>query len=100
MFGNLADFQYIKVAKQKRTPSMNKDRQIISELRNFFTETGCNLGVQRIMNVLETINITARQMAFEKKPNCKFTCRQLIQMMILFPFFSIKNAANYLGSFL
>ena len=30
MFGNLADFQYIKVAKQKRTPSMNKDRQIIS----------------------------------------------------------------------
>ena len=37
-------------------------------------------------------------MAFEKKPNCKFTCRQVIQMMILFPFFSIKNAANYLGS--
>ena len=98
MFGNLTDFQYIKVAKQKRTPSMNKDRQIISEVRNFFTETGCNLGVQRIMNVLESINITERQMAFEKKPNCKFTCRQVIQMMILFPFFSIKNAANYLGS--
>lgn len=37
-------------------------------------------------------------MAFEKKPNCKFTCAQVIQMMILFPFFSIKNAANYFGS--
>ena len=24
------------------------------------------------MNVLGTINITERQMAFEKKPNCKF----------------------------
>jgi len=77
---------------------MNKNRQIVSELRNFFTESGCGLGVQRIMNVLGTINITERQMAFEKKPNCKFTCAQVIQMMILFPFFSVKNAANYLGS--
>ena len=73
---------------------MNKDRQIVSELHNFFTESGCRLGVQRIMNVLGTINITERQMAFEKKPNCKFTCAQVIQMMILFPFFSVKNAAT------
>ena len=86
------------MTKQKYTPSMNKDRQIVSELRNFFTESGCGLGTQRIMNVLGTINITERQMAFEKKPNCKFTCAQLIQMMILFPFFSIKNVANYVGS--
>lgn len=77
---------------------MNKDRQIVSELRNFFTENGCGVGIQRIMNVLGTINITERQMAFEKKPNCKFTCAQVIQMMILFPFFSVKNAANYIGS--
>lgn len=77
---------------------MNKDRQIVSELRNFFTESGCGLGTQRIMNVLGTINITERQMAFEKKPNCKFTCAQVIQMMILFPFFSLKNVANYIGS--
>ena len=86
------------MTKQKYTPSMNKDRQIVSELRNFFTESGCGLGTQRIMNVLGTINITERQMAFEKKPNCKFTCAQVIQMMILFPFFSIKNVANYVGS--
>lgn len=67
---------------------MNKDRQIVSELRNFFTENGCGVGIQRIMNILGTINITERQMAFEKKPNCKFTCAQVIQLMILFPFFS------------
>lgn len=77
---------------------MDKDRTIISELRNFFTENGCGLGIQRIMKVLETINITERQMAFEKRPNCKFTCAQVIQLMVLFPFFSIKNAANYCGS--
>lgn len=67
-------------------------------MRDFFTESGCGLGVQRIMRVLETINITERQMAFEKKPNCKFTCAQVIQMMILFPFFTIRNAGSYLGS--
>lgn len=50
------------------------------------------------MNVLGTINITERQMAFEKRRNCKFTCAQVIQLMILFPFFSIKNAADYCGS--
>lgn len=77
---------------------MTKDRQIVSELRNFFTESGCGLGVQRIMKVLENINITEKQMAFEKKPNCKFTCAQVIQMMTLFPFFSIRNVANYVGS--
>ena len=77
---------------------MNKDRQIVSELRNFFTENGCGVGIQRIMNVLGTINITEKQMAFEKKPNCKFTCAQVIQMMTLFPFFSVKNAVNYIGS--
>ena len=81
-------FQYIKVTKQQYTPSMNKDRQLVSELRNFFTESGCGLGIQRIMRVLETIHITEKQMAFEKRPNCKFTCAQVIQMMILFPFLS------------
>ncbi len=52
---------------------MSKDWQIVSESRNFFTESGCGLGIQRIMNVLGTINITERQMAFEKRRNCKFT---------------------------
>lgn len=98
IFAYIIDSQYISIVKRKYTPSMNKDRQIISELRNFFTESGCGLGIQRIMNILGTINITERQMAFEKRPNCKFTCSQVIQMMILFPFFSIKNAANYCGS--
>ena len=70
---------------------MNKDRQIDSELRNYFTESGCGLGTQRIMNVLGTINITERQMVYEKKPNCKFTCAQVIQMMILFAFFPMRE---------
>ena len=85
------DSQYISVAKHKYTPSMRIDRKIVSELKNFFTESGCGLGIQRLMNVLGMINITERQIAYEKKTNSKFTCSQviqMIQMMILFPFFS------------
>ena len=85
IFGYFIDFRYISATKQRYTPSMNKDRQIISELRNFFTENGCGLGIQRIMSVLETINFTERQMAFEMMPTCKFTCAHIIQLMILFP---------------
>ena len=77
---------------------MNKDRKIVSELSEFFTEKGCGLGIQRILNVLGSLNITERQLAFEKRPNCKFTCAQVIQLMVLFPFFSIRNAANYCSS--
>lgn len=47
---------------------MAKDRQIVSELRNFFTESGCSLGIQRIMRVLEKINITEKQMALKRSP--------------------------------
>ena len=72
---------------------MSKDRKIVSELKDFFTENGCGLGIQRLMNVLGTINITEKQMAFEKKPNCKFTCSQVINTLILFPFFSINNSS-------
>lgn len=73
---------------------MNKDRQIILELRNFFTENGCRLGIQRVMNVRGTINITERQMAFERRANCKFTCAKVIQMMILFPFFPMTGLTS------
>ena len=34
----------------------------------------------------------------ERNPNCKFTCSQVINTLILFPFFSIKNVANNCGS--
>ena len=30
-----------------------------------------------------------------KKPNCKFTCLLVLQLFVLFSFFSAKKAANY-----
>jgi len=33
-------FQYFSIAKHKNTPNMDKDRQLVSELHDCFTESG------------------------------------------------------------
>ncbi len=50
----LIDNHYISVAKQSKYSalSMNKDRQIISELNSFFAESNNTKAIQGIMNVM------------------------------------------------
>ena len=98
----LIDNHYISVAKQTNidTLSMNKDRYIISEIRGFFAESDNTKAIQGVMNVMDHIQITQRQMGFAKAENCKFTAEQIFRLAVLFPFFSIKNARNYTKSML
>ncbi|MGI5848239.1 MAG: hypothetical protein ACOX5T_09490 [Candidatus Cryptobacteroides sp.] len=49
---------------------------------------------------MERTRIDERQIGVEKNPNCKMTCAQTLQLMMLFPFFALKNAGNYVGSVL
>ena len=98
----LIDNHYISVAKQLNiaTLSMNKDRHIISELNSFFAESNNTKAIQGIMNVMSHITLTHRQIDFTKAVNCKFTASQVLELMILFPFFAIKNSLNFAGSVL
>ena len=50
------------------------------------------------MTVMESINIRPKQIGSEKKENCKFTNVQVLNLLILFPFFVIRNAYRYSGS--
>ena len=77
---------------------MNKDRHIISEIRGFFAESDNTKAIQGVMNVMDHIQITQRQMGFAKAENCKFTAEQIFRLAVLFPFFSIKTAADYADS--
>ena len=52
------------------------------------------------MNVMSHITLNQRQMDFAKAANCKFTASQVLQLMVLFPFFAIKNCLNFAGSVL
>ena len=47
---------------------------------------------------MECINIRPSQIGTEKKENCKFTNVQVLNLLMLFPFFAVKNAYQYSGS--
>ena len=47
---------------------------------------------------MECINIRPKQIGTEKKENCKFTNVQVLNLLILFPFFVVRNAYQYSGS--
>ena len=50
------------------------------------------------MSVMECINIRPSQIGTEKKENCKFTNVQILNLLMLFPFFVVRNAYQYSGS--
>ena len=52
-----------------------------------------------IMGVMEHINIRSSQIGEEKKENCKFTTLQVLNLLMLFPFFIVKNASRYSNSY-
>ena len=50
------------------------------------------------MTVMECINIRPSQIGTEKKENCKFTNVQVLNLLMLFPFFVVRNAYQYSGT--
>ena len=50
------------------------------------------------MRVMECINIRPSLIGTEKKENCKFTNVQVLNLLMLFPFFVVRNAYQYSGS--
>ena len=50
------------------------------------------------MRVMECINIRPDQIGTEKKGNCKFTNVQVLNLLMLFPFFVVRNAYYNLDS--
>ena len=66
----LIDYHYISVAKQLNTVIMSH------------------------------ITLDQRQMEFAKAANCKFTAGQVLELMVLFPFFAVKNGHNFAKSIL
>ena len=50
------------------------------------------------MGVMEHINICSRLIGVEKKENCKLTTLQVLNLLMLFTFFVVKNASGYSNS--
>jgi hypothetical protein len=77
---------------------VSKVTTIISDLRSFFSENDKNRAINAIMTVMECINIRPSQIGTEKKENCKFTNVQVLNLLMLFPFFVVRNAYQYSGT--
>ena len=77
---------------------MNKNRQIISELKDFFKHNDSSKAVNAVSNVMDKLVIQAKTVGPVKNPNCKFTFVQLVKLLVLHPFFSIKTPADYADS--
>ena len=77
---------------------MSKGTTIISDLRSFFSENENNRAINSIMRVMECINIRPSQIGTEKKDNCKYTNVQVLNLLMLFPFFVVRNVYRYSGS--
>ena len=75
-----------------------KSKKIFSELSSFFKNNDNGDAVFSISRVLEGLRIKVGDLGYEKRHNCKLTAMQSLQLLLLFPFFSIENAAGYAGS--
>ena len=82
------------IAKQSSSnlEAVSKGTTIISDLRSFFSENENNRAINAIMRVMECIKIRPEQIGTEKKENCKFTNVQVLNLLVLFPFFVVRNA--------
>lgn len=77
---------------------MNKNRHIISEIQSFFKENDATAAIQHISRVMKSIVIQDKVIGTVKNHNCKFNMLQVLELLILFPFFSVKNPLNFESS--
>lgn len=77
---------------------MRKDKNIFSEIGSFFGKSDENKAIQCILSVVRNLKVKEKQFGICKNENCKYTVMQVFQLILLFPFFSIKNAFHFSDS--
>ena len=74
---------------------MVKDKHIISELNGFFHKNDCNKAINNIMTTIRHLNLRSSCIGIEKRHNCKLSCLQVLELLLFFPFFMVKNSFQY-----
>jgi len=90
-------------AKQNTSISipMSKGTNFISEINKYFKENDATSAMNKIMDIAYTLNLSEKKLfGEESRCNCKYSQLQVLQLLLLFPCFMIKNAFNYSNSIL
>ena len=77
----------------------HKVKNIFSEIGTFFKENDAKSAMNTIMDMTLVLHLSEKRLfRSESKCNCKLTQLQVLQILLLFPCFMIKNAYNYSSS--
>ena len=66
---------------------MAKDKHIISEIDSFFSKNDYNRAINCIIVTISRLNLNFSGIGIEKRHNCKLTSLQVLELLLLFPFF-------------
>ena len=74
----------------------NKGTNIFSEIGKFFKESDATSAMNAIMDTTKVLRLSEKKLfGSESKCNCKLTQLQLLELLLLFPCFMVRNAYNY-----
>ena len=77
---------------------MSKITNIPSELRNFFGKYNRPDAFEALSRLVEDLRLDQKLIGGAKRQNCRLTNMQILQILILMPFFCIKGFSHYTGS--
>lgn len=78
---------------------MSKGKNFISEIGKYFKENDATSAMNQIMDITRTLNLSEKRLfGSESRCNCKYSQLQVLQLLLLFPCFMIKNVFNYSAS--
>ena len=78
---------------------MCKGTKIFSEVASFFQKSGKDSAIIAISNALKNVKFNYRPMSFEKpRHNCLYPALCILQLLLMFPCFSVANPSRYTDS--
>ena len=85
--------------KYKILQTMDKGTNIFSEMASFFKKSGKISAFNAISGVMKNVKLNLRPLGFEKpRHNCLYPTLCVLQLLLMFPSFSVANPANYTTS--
>ena len=74
----------------------NKSITIVSEVKDFFTTS--EKAIHTILTILSSLTLSEKQLGLQSKNNNEFQNINKLFLLLLFPFFDVKDAWHYSGS--
>jgi hypothetical protein len=78
----------------------NKSTNIFSEINSFFSGKDDKGAINAIIDTARYLKVTDKELMTESSDNCKYTRSLIFQLLLLFPFFMVRNAFHYSDSIL